>query len=58
MQAEKHRIIRQAFERAKARLTELKPGLEIIARELAEHKEISGSRVKEILALARQGDQR
>jgi ATP-dependent Zn protease len=52
MQSEKLRIVREAYERAKARLTELKPGLEMIARELAEQKEIRGPRVKEILATA------
>jgi ATP-dependent Zn protease len=54
MQGEKLRIVREAYKRAKTRLAELKPGLEVIARELAEQKEIRGPRVKEILATATQ----
>jgi ATP-dependent Zn protease len=49
MQAEKMRLMREAYAETVRKLTSLKRGLVRIAEELYQEKELSGERVKAIL---------
>ena len=56
MQAEKMRLMKEAYTEAVGRLTELRSALVALSEELYEEKELSGARVKRILQDASSSD--